>query len=216
MIAQLIVHSLPEPEVQGSCPMQASLEIFYFCVWWYSSWQWFFIFLYILSFQATLFRIQVNWTTLILSTLIFSHSWSPMILNLLAYGPLSNFQQGTAMFTASWVQPRLELPVCNRYISVDVITSKFIGLNCSIETKIQIFCMIMLIVLVSTLLKWDLQWLLSFDIAGQTVKKTSFGWFCGLFQTGNLHWSHGCATDSWPVYSLSIAQSRNTGSVSPC
>ena len=28
--------------------------------------------------------------------------------------------------------------------------------------------------------------------------------------------ANGCATGSWPVYSLSIAQSRNTGSVSPC
>ena len=35
------------------------------------------------------------------------------------------------------------------------------------------------------------------------------------FHNGNMHWSHGCATVSWPVSSLSISQSRNTGQVTP-
>ena len=50
----------------------------------------------------------------------------------------SNFQQGAAMFSASWVQLWLELLVCDRSISVYVITNKFDGPKCLTETKIQI------------------------------------------------------------------------------
>ena len=42
------------------------------------------------------------------------------------------------MFTVSWVQLRLELLVCERSISVNVIRNKYVGLKCLIETKIQI------------------------------------------------------------------------------
>ena len=42
------------------------------------------------------------------------------------------------MFTASSVQLRLELLVCDRSVSVNVITDTFVGLKCLAETKIQI------------------------------------------------------------------------------
>ena len=42
------------------------------------------------------------------------------------------------MFTASCVQLRLELLVCDRSVSVSIITNKFVGLKCMAETKIQI------------------------------------------------------------------------------
>ena len=42
------------------------------------------------------------------------------------------------MFTASSVQLRLKLLVCDRLISVNLITNKFVGLKCLTETKIQI------------------------------------------------------------------------------
>ena len=61
-----------------------------------------------------------------------------MSLNPLTYQPHSNFQQGAAMFTASGVQLRLELLVCDRSVSVNVITHTFVGLKCLTETKIQI------------------------------------------------------------------------------
>ena len=44
------------------------------------------------------------------------------------------------MFTASWVQLRLELLVCDRSVWVNVITHTFVGLKCLTETKIQILC----------------------------------------------------------------------------
>ena len=61
-------------------------------------------------------------------------------MNPLTYQPHSNFQQGAAMFTASSVQMRLELLVCDRSVSVNVITHTFVGLKCLTETKIQILC----------------------------------------------------------------------------
>ena len=63
-----------------------------------------------------------------------------MSLNPLAYQPHSNVQQGAAMFTASWVQLRLELLVCGKSVLVNVITHTFVGLKCLTETKIQILC----------------------------------------------------------------------------
>ena len=47
-----------------------------------------------------------------------------------------------AMFTASWVlvQLRLTLLVCDRSVSVNVITHTFVGPKCLTETKIQILC----------------------------------------------------------------------------
>ena len=63
-----------------------------------------------------------------------------MSLNPLTYQPHSNFQRGAAMFTASLVQLRLELLVCDRSVSVHVITHTFVGLKCVTETKIQILC----------------------------------------------------------------------------
>ena len=63
-----------------------------------------------------------------------------MSLNPLTYQPHSNFQQGAAMFTASSVQLRLELFVCDRSVLVNVITHTFVGLKCLTETKIQILC----------------------------------------------------------------------------
>ena len=57
----------------------------------------------------------------------------------LTYQSHSNFQQGATMFTASWAQLPLELLVCDRSISVNVITNKFVGLKCLTETKIQRF-----------------------------------------------------------------------------
>ena len=59
-------------------------------------------------------------------------------LNSLTYQPHSNFQQGAAMFTASWIQLQLELLVCDRSVSVNIITNTFVGLKCLTETKIQI------------------------------------------------------------------------------
>ena len=44
------------------------------------------------------------------------------------------------MFTASRVQLRLELLICDRSVSVNVITHTFVGLKCLTETKIQILC----------------------------------------------------------------------------
>ena len=44
------------------------------------------------------------------------------------------------MFTASSVQLRLELLVCDKSVSVNVITHTYVGLKCLIETKIQILC----------------------------------------------------------------------------
>ena len=46
------------------------------------------------------------------------------------------------MFTASrvLVQLRLNLLVCDRSVSVNVITHTFVGLKCLTETKIQILC----------------------------------------------------------------------------
>ena len=61
-----------------------------------------------------------------------------MSLNLLTYQLQSNFQQEAAMFTASWVQLRLELLVCDRSVSVNVIPLTFVELKCLTETKIQI------------------------------------------------------------------------------
>ena len=60
----------------------------------------------------------------------------------MTYQPHSNFQQGAAMFTASsvLVQLRLNLLVCDRSVSVNVITHTFAGLKCLTETKIQILC----------------------------------------------------------------------------
>ena len=43
------------------------------------------------------------------------------------------------MFTVSWVQLRLQLLVCDRSVSVNVITYTVVGLKCLKETKIQIF-----------------------------------------------------------------------------
>ena len=63
-----------------------------------------------------------------------------MSLNSLTYQPHSNFQQGAAMFTASWVQLRLEFLVCDRSVSVNVITHTCFGLKCLTETKIQDLC----------------------------------------------------------------------------
>ena len=42
------------------------------------------------------------------------------------------------MFTASCVQLRLELLVCDWSVSVNVITHTFVGLKCLTETKIEI------------------------------------------------------------------------------
>ena len=42
------------------------------------------------------------------------------------------------MFTASSVQLQLELLVCDRSVSLNVITHTFVGLKCLTETKIQI------------------------------------------------------------------------------
>ena len=78
--------------------------------------------------------------SLVLFTLMFAHSWSSMSLNPLTCQPHSNFQQGGAVFTASWVQLRLELLVCDRSVSANVITHTFVGLKCLTETKIQISC----------------------------------------------------------------------------
>ena len=44
------------------------------------------------------------------------------------------------MFTASCVQLRLEKLVCDRPVSMNVITHTFVGLKCLTETKIQILC----------------------------------------------------------------------------
>ena len=46
------------------------------------------------------------------------------------------------MFTASrvLVQLRFKLLVCDRSVSVNVITHTFVGLKCLTETKIQILC----------------------------------------------------------------------------
>ena len=44
------------------------------------------------------------------------------------------------MFTASSVQLQLELLVCDRSVSVNVIIHTFVGLKCLTETKIQILC----------------------------------------------------------------------------
>ena len=46
------------------------------------------------------------------------------------------------MFTASWVlvQLRLSFLVCDRSVSVNVITHTFVGLKCLTETKIHILC----------------------------------------------------------------------------
>ena len=46
------------------------------------------------------------------------------------------------MFTAFLVlvQLRLKLLVCDRSVSVNVITHTFVGLKCLTETKIQILC----------------------------------------------------------------------------
>ena len=63
-----------------------------------------------------------------------------MSLNPLTYQPHSNFQQGAAMFTASLVQLLLKLLVCDRSVSVNIITHTFVGLKCLTETKIQILC----------------------------------------------------------------------------
>ena len=43
-----------------------------------------------------------------------------------------------AMFTAFWAQLWLELLVCDRSVSVNVITNTFVGLKCLAEIKIQI------------------------------------------------------------------------------
>ena len=43
------------------------------------------------------------------------------------------------MFTAS-VELRLELLVCDKSVSVNVINSTFVGLKCLTETKIQTLC----------------------------------------------------------------------------
>ena len=63
-----------------------------------------------------------------------------MSLSPLTYQPHSNFQLGGAMFTTSSVQLRLELLVCDRSVSVNVITHTLVGLKCLTETKIQILC----------------------------------------------------------------------------
>ena len=83
---------------------------------------------------------------------------SSMSFKPLTYQPHSNFQQGSAIFTASinsisiwynfirktlqtsWVQLRLELLIWERSVSMNVITHTFIGLKCLTETKIQILC----------------------------------------------------------------------------
>ena len=44
------------------------------------------------------------------------------------------------MFTTSCVQLRLELLVCDRSVSVNVITHTFVGLKCLTETKVKILC----------------------------------------------------------------------------
>ena len=59
-----------------------------------------------------------------------------MTLNPLTYQTHSNFQQVAAMFTASWVQLRLEVLDCDRSILVNVTTNKFVGLKCLTEYKI--------------------------------------------------------------------------------
>ena len=63
-----------------------------------------------------------------------------MSLNPLTNQHHNNFQQGAAMFIASCVQLRLELLVCDRSVSVNIITHTFVGLKCLTETKLQILC----------------------------------------------------------------------------
>ena len=70
----------------------------------------------------------------------FAHARSSISLNPLIYQPHRNFHQGAAMFIAFWVQLSLELLVCDRSVSVNVITHTFVGLECLTETKIQILC----------------------------------------------------------------------------
>ena len=107
------------------------------------------------TLSASFLQTEVDWTSLMFFMLIFAHSWSPMNLNPVTYQPHSNFQQGAAMFTASWVQFWLEVLDCDRSILVDVTTNKL--LKCLTETKVQIlydhvdhthF----------TLLGWDVKW----------------------------------------------------------
>ena len=136
-MAQLVAHSLRKREVpgsslgqgtwQGSSSLLACDDILLACD-------------FCTSFHSLklLFRIVVNKTSLVLLTLIFAYSWSSISLSPLLYQLHSNFQQVAAMFKASWVQLRLELLVCDRSVSLNVITHTSVGLKCLTETKIQI------------------------------------------------------------------------------
>ena len=140
-IAQLVAHSLHKREVPGSSARHytwQSFSSFLNSVWWYSARMWFYI-----SFHSLSLSFFSNWGKLDVPITFhanFCSFLSSMSLNPLIYQPHSNFQQGAAMFTASWVQLRLELLVCDRSVSVNVITHTFVGLKCLTETKIQILC----------------------------------------------------------------------------
>ena len=63
--------------------------------------------------------------------LFLAHSQSSMSLNQLTYEPHS---KGLPCLQL------LELLICDRLVSVNVITHTFVGVNCLTETKIQILC----------------------------------------------------------------------------
>ena len=97
----------------------------FFCLWFF-------------SFHSLSLFFFSNWGKLDIPSTSHVNSWSSMSLNSPTYQPHSNFQQGAAMFTASWVQLWFEFFVCDRSVSVNVITHTFVGLKCLTETKIQI------------------------------------------------------------------------------
>ena len=90
-------------------------------------------------------------------TLLNTASWTVWPLPTTLYDQLWR-HVGPTMFVnltpASWVQLRLELLVCDRSVSVNVIRHTSVGLKCLTETIIY-----MLITHVCTLLRWDVKWL---------------------------------------------------------
>ena len=93
-----------------------------------------------------------NWGKLNVSSAFHANFWS-FLISRWHINPTATSSKEAVMFTASWVQ-RLELLVCDRSISVSVITNKFVGLKCLTQTKIQLF----FITHVSILLRWDVKW----------------------------------------------------------
>ena len=105
---------------------------------------------------ASDFYISFHSSSLFLSNwgkLNVSHSFHYNFFSFLITHELTYINR-TAMFTASWVQLRLEWLLCDTWISS---RTNLLGWNVWQKPKYKL-CVIILITHVSTLLRWDVKW----------------------------------------------------------